>query len=252
MPSQGVIAVDRALAVAATFDGALEPLTLAEISRRTALSKATILRLLASLEKGGYVLRMPDGRYQVGPAPFRLGCTYQRVHKLDDQVLPVLKDLVGKGTESASFHVRVSPESRLCVLRVDSKHSTLDRITAGNAYPLRRGAPGKVLLAFDGEAGAEFETIRNALMAHSFGERDPDCAAVAVPVFGPQQKVQGAMSLSGPRERFTRAAVQQMSKLLLEAAAQATRRLGGDPAVLARARSGARTAASAPSGRRRT
>ena len=35
------------------------------------------------------------------------------------------------------------------------------------------------------------------------GERDPSCAAVASPVFGPDGEACGAISLSGPKERFS-------------------------------------------------
>lgn len=59
------------------------------------------------------------------------------------------------------------------------------------------------------------------------GERDPACAAVASPVFGPDNEMRGAISLSGPQERFTATAIKKMSKLVQASAAQATRALGG-------------------------
>ncbi len=64
-------------------------------------------------------------------------------------------------------------------------------------------------------------------MLTSMGERDPNCAAVASPVFGPDGDLCGAISLSGPKERFSAAAVKKMGKLVQDAAAEATRALGG-------------------------
>ncbi|NRF50356.1 IclR family transcriptional regulator, partial [Pseudomonas stutzeri] len=61
----------------------------------------------------------------------------------------------------------------------------------------------------------------------SRGDRDPNCAAVACPVFGPDGEMCGAISLSGPKERFTPAAIKKMSRLASEAAASATQALGG-------------------------
>ena len=55
------------------------------------------------------------------------------------------------------------------------------------------------------------------------GERDPSCAAVASPVFGPDGEACGAISLSGPKERFSPAAIKKMSKLVQESAAAAAR-----------------------------
>ncbi len=139
----------------------------------------------------------------------------------------MLRHLVVAGTESPSFHVRHDAKSRLCVFRVDSQHSTLDRVEAGALLPLDRGAAGKVILAFGGESGEAFDRIRAEFIAASFGERDPDCAGIACPVFGPDGALAGALSVSGPKPRFTRDNSRRMSDLLLESALHLTRVLGG-------------------------
>jgi DNA-binding IclR family transcriptional regulator len=230
MAGSGVAAVERALTILAAFehDGEAEPLTLAALARRTGFYKSTLLRLMVSLQAFGYIVQRADGRYQLGPAPFRLGAIYQRANRLSDRVLPVLRDLATRGTESPSFHVRHDAETRLCVFRVDSQHSTLDRVSAGALLPLDRGAPGTVILAFDdGRDGDKFDTVRNSLTAVSYGERDPDCAAIASPVFGADQRLIGALSVSGPKLRFTPDNVALMSRHVREAATTITRALGG-------------------------
>ncbi|WP_261984277.1 MULTISPECIES: helix-turn-helix domain-containing protein [Pseudomonas] len=68
----GVAAVDRAFSILSAFQIDQESLTLAELARRTGLYKSTILRLIASLEKAGFVRRLADGSYSVGPEPLRL------------------------------------------------------------------------------------------------------------------------------------------------------------------------------------
>ncbi len=227
MPSPGVAAVDRALTILAAFDGESEALKLAALSRRTGLYKSTLLRLIASLQAYGYLLQLPDGRYHLGPTPFRLGAVYQRANHLYDHMKPVLRQLVAAGTESPSFHVRHGAKQRLCVFRVDSQHSTLDRVEAGALLPLDRGAAGRVIQAFDGEKREGFDRIRKKFLASSFGERDPDCAGIAAPVFGPDGKLVGALSVSGPKLRFTKDSTKKMSALVLESAVQLTRALGG-------------------------
>ena len=151
--------------------------------------------------------------------------------------MPVLQWLIEQGSESASFHVWHDENTRVCLLRIDSNHSTLDRIRPGDLLPIRRGAAGKVLRAFvDGQAAAATQPLVHS----SFGERDPACAAVAAPVFGPAGEMLGALSLSGPQERFSEAAVKKMGKWLLAAGERATISLGGRwPSK------GARTAAAA-------
>ncbi len=222
--ASGVAAVDRALSIVAALEATAEPMALADLSRRTGLYKSTILRLLASLERAGYTQRLADGSYGLGPMAWRLGRAYDRSNPLRTQILPVLQKLVRNGTESASFHIRHDVESRLCLFRVDSHHATLDRVQAGQILPMR-GAAGRILLAFESETVASTEDR----IAISYGERDPSCAGIATPVFGADGRLHGAVSLSGPRERFTEGAVAFMRAQLLDAADAVTAALGGAP-----------------------
>lgn len=220
----GVAAVDRALAIVEALEAGAQPLSLADLARATGMYKSTLLRLLASLERNALVVHRSDQRYAIGPFALHLGQAFETTYHLKECVVPVLEWLIEQGTESPSFHVRHDAETRHCVFRIDSKHSTLDRVRVGDLFPIRQGAPGKVIRAFSKGLPA----ARDAGLTYtSFGERDPACAAVASPVFGPGGELMGAVSLSGPLERFTHPAVKKMSRLLLIAAETATRSLGG-------------------------
>lgn len=223
----GVAAVERALAVLAAVESADQPITLAELALKTGFYKSTILRLLTSLITTAYITRLRDGRYDLGPTAFRLGAAFERKNAIQHHVLPVLQELVNCGTESASFHVRQNDESRLCLFRVNSRHATLDRVEAGAIYPLMFGAAGQIILAYDGAAGPRYDDIRRGGFAISLGERDPSCAAVASPVFGPLGALLGVLSLSGPCERFGETEVEGMKRLLQPAARRLTETLGG-------------------------
>src|SRR5688500_11732278 len=61
---EGVAAVDRALSILDALTD--DRVSLAELSKRTGLYKSTVLRLMKSLEKGGYALRTSDGMYRLG------------------------------------------------------------------------------------------------------------------------------------------------------------------------------------------
>jgi DNA-binding IclR family transcriptional regulator len=228
----GVAAVDRALAIAEALVNAGAPLTLSELADATGLYKSTVLRLLVSLERCTLVIRRLDQRYVPGPFAFRLGRAYELSHHVEEFLLPLMRQLVERGMESPSFHVRQNDEVRLCLLRIDSHHSTLDRVRAGDLLPLKRGAPGKVLRRWaPGAPGADDAPAVEV----SYGERDPMCAAVAAPVFGPGGHLVGALSLSGPLDRFSESAARRMTRPLLDAAEAATVALGGVwPAARAR------------------
>lgn len=213
----GVAAVDRALLIASTLERHTAPMTLADLSRATGLYKSTILRLMASLERASLVIRRADQSYVLGHLAQRLGWAYEATHQHREAVYPVLEWLVGQGSESASFHVIHDPNHRLCMFRIDSNHPTLDSIDAGDLLPMDRGAPAKVL-----------RELPSANLAHtSFGEREASCAAVSAPVYAADGSVAGAISLSGPSERFTPSAVKHMTKLILQATRRATEAMGG-------------------------
>ena len=222
--AEGVYAVERALAIVSAVEQNAAPMTLAELAMATGLYKSTLLRLLVSLGRAALVVRNANQRYVLGQFAFRLGRAYESTHQLKDLVFPELESLIAQGSESASFHVVHDSQSRLCMFRIDSNHSTLDRIRPGDVLPMDRGAAGKVLRETP-VAGSPKDA--NSLVRTSFGERDPSCAAVAAPVFGPDGEVIGALSLSGPTERFTTTAVKSMSRMILVAAERATRAVNG-------------------------
>lgn len=224
---KGVAAVDRALSILSALESEPEPLTLSDLARKTGLYKSTILRLMETLHAYGYVVRILETRYALGPTVYRLGMAYERRNPLREHVLPIFQQLVESGTESPSFHIRHDTESRLCLFRQNSNHSTLDRVHVGDILPLHRGAAGKVLLAFEGQEGDEAERIRGQYYALSLGERDTSCAGIAAPVFGADGGLVGSLSLSGPRERFTDENIARMRPLLLEAVQEITESLGG-------------------------
>ena len=108
----GVAAVDRALSILDALTD--DRVSLADISKRTGLYKSTVLRLIKSLEKAGYVLRMADGAYRLGSKVLLLGALYQRHFRTSDIVPPVLERLAAELHEGASFYI-CEGEQRVCL-----------------------------------------------------------------------------------------------------------------------------------------
>lgn len=220
----GVAAVDRAFAIVQVVAQQTEPISLADLSRATGFYKSTLLRLIVSLEKASLVVRRHDGRYVLGPYAYELGRLYQGVYRITEIIQPILERLVQEGSESSSFHVYNDSVSRMCVLRIDSNHSTLDSINEGDLLPLGKGAAGKLISLFQ-----DADTIprHDNVFALSMGERDPACAAVACAVFGAGNEFVGAISLSGPKGRFSESSITKMTEMVRKAAQEATQGLGG-------------------------
>ncbi len=231
----GVAAVDRALSLLAAFSAEQPALTLAQMAERTGLYKSTILRLARSLEAAGYLCASGRSVFTLGPMPLRLAALYQENMHPAEVLMPVLRELARASGESAAFYVRVG-DKRLCAYRVNSTRAVSHNVQQGELLPVAQGAGGRVLLAFSGEKGARFDELRARMLAVTLGERDPEAAAVACPVFGHDGRLEGAVTLSGPIQRFGASAVRRLSGQLFPAARRLTSMLGGDAAVYDRAR----------------
>ena len=223
----GVAAVDRALEILAAFEPADRALTLAELAQRTKFYKSTILRISQSLLRHGYLQRLDDGSYRIGPAPLMLGALYQRSMRLGDIMLPLMHELAEQTGESVSIYSR-NGDVRVCIHRVDSKHAVRDHVREGDVLPLERGSGGRILLAFGGAKGEPYETIRKEYCYASVGERDAETAGLSVPFFGSGQAILGALTLAGPRSRIDETFIANARALLLRVSARATSALGGD------------------------
>lgn len=220
MAEQRVEAVERALSILEAFVEGREMLSLAELSAKTGFYKSTILRLCGSLERFGYLSRGSDGRFRLGPALWRLGSLYRKGFDLGKKIRPELRLLVDATEETASFYVREGDE-RICLYRLNSPRAVRHYLDEGARLPLASGATGRVLLAFGGEPGRDFEAIRAQGHCVSVGERDPEVAAVAVPVIEAGDRLRGALSVSGLVTRFDHSARQRA----LEVLGQSARRL---------------------------
>lgn len=216
---QRVESVERALRILDCFAEDHDALSLKEISEATGLYKSTILRLAASLERFGYLTRGQDGQFRLGPTLWRLGALYRRRFDFAPHVRPILEKLSEATGESASFYVR-DGDLRVCLLRHNSRQAIRHHLDEGTHLPLDQGAPGHLILAYtDGSDPKAAEIVARGY-AVSLGERDPDIAAIAVPVHGRNGAFVGALVISGLRTRFDEPARTQAIALAKQAAAE--------------------------------
>ena len=218
--TERVAAVERALSILNAFHRDDEPLSLRELAQRTGLYKSTLLRLLSSLIRFSTVHQLADGRYQLGHTVLHWGSVYQASMRLEHLVLPVLEQLALRTGEGTSYFRREG-DVRLCLYRIDSQRSVRDHMHVGDILPLKTGAAGRVLIEFDSDV------LPPTSVFVSIGEREPDIAAVAAPVFERSGKVAGCISISGPANRFTTATLPDHLNAVREAAVLLTQKLGG-------------------------
>ncbi|HEX9778537.1 MAG TPA: IclR family transcriptional regulator [Geopsychrobacteraceae bacterium] len=226
MAKDRVEAVERALELLNSFTEDRPVLSLKQLAEQTGFYKSTILRLAASLERFDYLVRQADGIYRLGSTPLRLGEIYRKSFDLGAVVRPVLRELRDRYNESVAFYIK-SDASRICLYRANARRAIRHQLEEGRQLPLDRGAGGRVLLAWSGAEGEPYDAIRGRGWCASLGERDPEVAAVAVPVLSADQRLHGALCISGLISRFDKARQEELASALRQTAADLSARLIG-------------------------
>jgi DNA-binding IclR family transcriptional regulator len=222
----GVAAVDRAMAILSAFDEDTSVLTLAELAFRTGMYKSTIMRLLASLERGGLVERGYDARYRIGPQAWRIGSLFACELKLENLLLPIMKNLSAETAESVSFYVPLfymKPPMRMCLLRVEGPCNVRENLNVGDRLPLHKGSGGRIIRAF-AELRREDNAIRKERVYISWGETDGEVCGIGAPVMA-HDGLAGALVLSAPTFRHDQTWANSMKPLVLKAADEASQSL---------------------------
>lgn len=225
--SAGVAAVERAASLLEAFTDRDFSLSLGELARRVELDRSTVLRIARSLAKHGMLVRNEDASWRLGPKLMKLGNIYQSTFRAADIIEPVLAELSAQTGESAAVYVREGQE-RVCLFRHDSHQSIRHSARVGDLMPLDRGAPGRVILAFTDRAGGIYDEIRQRGYHATFGERDPQVASLAVPVFKDGANLFGSLALTGPPARFTDEAIARNLEFLRASARKLSIAMGGE------------------------
>ncbi|MEG0786958.1 MAG: IclR family transcriptional regulator [Comamonas sp.] len=227
-PSTGsVTAVIRAMQLLDAFALGESHLSLAELSRRCQLHKTTALRIARTLAQSGYLVQREDGDWRLGPATGWLGARYQAGFDVQNVLEPALRALTLESGESAAFYVREG-NVRTCLVRVEGPQALRHHARMGEGLPLDKGSPGRVILAFSGEPGELYETIRQRGFHWSIGEREQGVATISAPVFGKHWQLLGSVCVSGPASRLPQHKLEEMAKTVIAAANQLSYALAGN------------------------
>lgn len=248
---KGVQAVSRALRILDAFSKNQTELSLNDISIKTGFYKSTILRLTQTMIDEGYLIRDPEtGKFKLGIKVYLLGQICSKSLNLLTVSLPFLEKLVENSKETLAIYI-IQGIQRVCLTKVQSPQYITAFVEEGQQLPLHAGAAGKLLLAYSDESFVqrlidgtglrsftektitnsselknELARIREAGYAFSQGERDPSAAALAAPIFKGENKMVGALSLSGPSTRFGPKQISFFLSLILEAAEDISHQLG--------------------------
>jgi IclR family pca regulon transcriptional regulator len=234
-----VVALARGLSVVGAFGRDHGELTLSEVAQRAALSPATARRCLFTLQRLGYV-GQEGKRFFLRPKILSLGSTWLGAARVEEVILPQLREVVAEAGDSSSVAI-LDGDEVLYVANFSAKR--LVRLTAGvgTRFPAYAVSMGRVLLAALPEAALEAYLARldpapltpqtvtdkaalRALIAavrrDGFvavkDELEEGLGAVAVPVRGKDGRVLAALNCSAFSPRLTTAEMVAARRPVLE------------------------------------
>ncbi len=148
-PDTSIIqSLDKGLVLLETVEQAETPVGLTELASRLGWDKATIHRLLATLERRGYLLRDPSTRrYALGLKIFGLYESVTRSFDIQRVARPFLARIAEQTGETA--HLAVALAGRIVFIdRVASSESLAVNTQIGAQEPMYCTALGRAILAY--------------------------------------------------------------------------------------------------------
>ena len=121
-------------------------MTLSEIAVQTEMSKATCLGVVNELTNAGYLMRVDDRRYQLGPAVLGIGAAAQRGNAMVALARPYIQRLATQLGVATTISAVVDDQITILARAGDEKIATGVRV--GGRYPFKPPA-GVMFVAWD-------------------------------------------------------------------------------------------------------
>src|SRR6056297_1646045 len=206
----------RALRVLWTLADRNDGWTLDDLAQRLDVNKASMLRILRTLEADRVVLREGDA-YVLGPRVLELSHGYLRDLELDAVAKPFLQRLAAQTGQTVSL--AVLDELDVVYIAIEKAHRELGiQGQIGGRHPANATALGKVLLA---DLGPDELTERLGDEERGIGIR-----CVAAPIRSADGRVIAAISVAGAIFHMSDDVFAQTTDRVLETAAAISSRFG--------------------------
>ena len=195
---------------------------LSDLARAVNMPKATVYRILSTLESRGFLDRGSDGGYRVARKLFDLQRPFPLEQILNRVAQPRMEELAKSCRETVNLGILDGGEV-VVINTVESSQAVRMTSKVGNRRCLHSTAIGKVLLAALPEKEmmrllrlkglprltpytivsrialmTELESIRERGYAVDGQENELDGRCIGAPVTGPDGRVVAALSISGP------------------------------------------------------
>ena len=217
-----------------------------ELAARLGLSKATVLRLLRTLERFDLIERdAKSEQYRLGMKLHQLGSRAPASRTLRTEAHRFLVEMSHRSRETVSL-ATPAPGGAICLDRLDSPHTVITVCTpVGSIFPAHCTAAGKAILAYLSESEIEEVVRRTGLRQHTpftitqlaqlkenlrlirqrgyavdHQELERGLSGVAAPVLWAHERVIAAVGIAGPTQRFRGKELADKVALVTEIAAR--------------------------------
>jgi DNA-binding IclR family transcriptional regulator len=240
----------KSIDVLMEFSRSTPTMSVTELSTRLGLPKSTTHRILTTLLFRGLVEKLPHEQYALGKAIIALSQSVWVNVNIRDRAAAVARSLAEESRESVYVGVQDN-DAVLYVYAVETSQRLTARTAVGDRAPFHCTAVGKAMLANfpDAKRAAildaspliactpktitdpnrlydELDLIRKRGFAVDDEEHEPDTLCIAAPFLEAENRVVGAISVSGRHESLITSQLSERSQQVVQAARAISLRLG--------------------------
>ena len=210
--SYNIRSVENALLLLEALADEGSKCSLAQLSQRLDMTKASLFRLMATFENHGYVERgQRTGEYQLGMAAFEVSQKLLSNMTLLSKARPVMSQLVRQCNETVYLVVQRDTDALFLEMSDnDQKVKVVPLIS--QRFPLESCASGRVFLAFDKQNAAlladrpqvagDIDQCRKQRYCIDHNGVGEGSTCIAVPLFEAGEQLVGCLAMLGPSFRM--------------------------------------------------
>ena len=243
----GLRSVERAVEVLNILAEHPSGLSMADLSRTSAVPMTTLHRLLGVLRAASLVAETAAGRYVVGSGTVVLARAFLDGLDLREAARPAMAEVVARTSETCHLGILASVHI-VYIEKIDSPHPVRMYSRVGGTNPALSTAIGRAILAYspatvvdevvegsrrlfgDGvpvqDVHAVLEDVRRNGYSTDLQDNELGICCVGAPVFDHGGRVVAGISLSTPASRFQPARLDETGRLVHDAAARISTALG--------------------------
>jgi len=209
--SYNIRSVENALLLLEALAEEEEQCSLAKLSQRLDMTKASLFRLMATFENHGYVERSQrSGEYQLGLAAFEVGQKLLSKMTLLKKARPVMAQLARQCNETVYLVVQQKKEA-LFMEMVDNDQKVKVVPLTSQRFSLESCAPGRIFLTFDKKNNSLLESLpslsNDIALCHEqrycidYNGAGEGSTCIAVPLFKSGEIIVGSLATVAPSFR---------------------------------------------------